>query len=152
MTDSAIAWSAIGLLGPGIWIAALVGASGVIAALMPRFGRFAVAVPTVRSSHSTLTPQWGGLAVVSATITVAALAIFLSPRFGAETVSQTIVVLLAAVLMVALGVVDDLRNLAPPYKLAVQAVAVTLVIVALPDDMRVLPFVPLWLEQALLFL
>jgi UDP-N-acetylmuramyl pentapeptide phosphotransferase/UDP-N-acetylglucosamine-1-phosphate transferase len=54
--------------------------------------------------------------------------------------------------MVALGVVDDLRNLAPPYKLAVQAVAVTLVIVALPDDMRVLPFVPLWLEQVLLFL
>jgi UDP-N-acetylmuramyl pentapeptide phosphotransferase/UDP-N-acetylglucosamine-1-phosphate transferase len=118
---------------------------------MPRFGRFAVAVPTVRSSHSTLTPQWGGLAVVSATITVAALAIFLSPRFGAETVSQMIVVLLAAVLMIALGVVDDLRNLAPLYKLAVQAVAVTLVIVALPDDMRVLPFVPLWLEQVLLF-
>jgi len=39
MTDSASAWSAIGLLGPGIWIAALVGASGVIAALMPLFGR-----------------------------------------------------------------------------------------------------------------
>ena len=152
MTESVNAWHVIGLLGPGIWIVALVAVSGLIVALMPVFGRFALAVPTARSSHSALTPQWGGLAVVGATMGVTALVMLLSTRFGAEVVSQTFLVLLAALLLAALGVVDDLRNLRPVYKLAAQAVAVLLVIAALPDHMRVLPFAPLWLEHALLFL
>jgi UDP-N-acetylmuramyl pentapeptide phosphotransferase/UDP-N-acetylglucosamine-1-phosphate transferase len=152
MSDSANAWQAVGLVAPCIWIAALVGASGLIAALMPVFGRFALAVPTARSSHSSLTPQWGGLAVVSATMGIAVLVMLLSPRFAAETVSQTFLVLCAAALMVALGVIDDMRNLAPAYKLVVQAVAVLMVLAALPEDMRVLPFTPLWLERALVFL
>jgi UDP-N-acetylmuramyl pentapeptide phosphotransferase/UDP-N-acetylglucosamine-1-phosphate transferase len=152
MTDGANGWHAVGLLGPVIWICAFLAASGLIAVLMPLFGRFAVAVPTARSSHSALTPQWGGLAVISATIGVAALAIVLPPRFGAEATAQFTQVLLAAVLMAVLGVVDDVRNLAPTYKLVVQAIAIALVIAALPDDIRVLPFLPHWLERALLFL
>jgi UDP-N-acetylmuramyl pentapeptide phosphotransferase/UDP-N-acetylglucosamine-1-phosphate transferase len=151
MTDGANGWHAVGLLGPVIWICAFLAASGLIAVLMPLFGRFAVAVPTARSSHSALTPQWGGLAVISATIGVAALVVFLSPRFGAEATAQISQVLLAAGLMAALGVVDDVRNLPPAYKLVVQAIAVVLVIAALPDDMHVLPFLPHWLERALLF-
>ncbi len=152
MTDQVNAWHAVGLLAPGIWIAALVAASGLIGALMPRFGRFAVAVPTARSSHSALTPQWGGLAVVAATIGVAAVAILLAPQFGPQTARGALIVLLSALLMGALGVVDDMHNLAPASKLAIQAVAIVLVIAALPGDMRILPLVPTWAERGLLFL
>jgi UDP-N-acetylmuramyl pentapeptide phosphotransferase/UDP-N-acetylglucosamine-1-phosphate transferase len=152
MSGSADAWRVVGLLAPGIWIGALAATTGLIALLMPLFGRFAVAVPTARSSHSTLTPQWGGIAVITAAIGVSVLALLLSPRLGAEAIQQSMVVLLASVLMAALGVVDDLRNLPPAYKLVVQAVAVVMVMTALPDAMRVVPFLPLWLERALLFL
>jgi len=151
MNEFANAWAVVGVFGPGIWIAALVAASALIATFLPVFGRFALAVPTVRSSHSTSTPQWGGLAVVCATIGMVALVVLLSPRFAADAVLQTELVLLAAVLMVALGIVDDMLNITPVYKLVVQAVALVVVIAALPNDMRVLPFLPLWLEHVLLF-
>jgi UDP-N-acetylmuramyl pentapeptide phosphotransferase/UDP-N-acetylglucosamine-1-phosphate transferase len=144
-------WQTVGLLAPAIWIAALVAASTLIVTLMPVFGRFAVAVPTARSSHSGLTPQWGGLAVVGATTGVTALVMLLTPQFGVAAVSQTLLVLLAALMLAALGIVDDLRSLAPAAKLVVQAVAVLMVLAALPDDLRVVPFLPLWLERAFLF-
>jgi UDP-N-acetylmuramyl pentapeptide phosphotransferase/UDP-N-acetylglucosamine-1-phosphate transferase len=152
MTDLGEAWHSVGLIAPLIWIAALVSASGLIAALMPRFRRFAVAVPTARSSHSALTPQWGGIAVVAATIGVAALVALLAPQLGSGARQATYVVLLAALLMGALGVVDDMHNLAPGLKLLAQAVAVVLVIAALPGDLRILPFLPVSMERGLLFL
>jgi UDP-N-acetylmuramyl pentapeptide phosphotransferase/UDP-N-acetylglucosamine-1-phosphate transferase len=151
MSTPANAWAVVGMLAPGVWIAALVAASTLIATLMPVFGRFALAVPTARSSHSAATPQWGGLAVVTATIATAALVILLSPRFGAAAVSQTGLVLLAALLMAVLGIVDDMRNISPAYKLVVQAIAILMVLAALPHEARILSLLPLWLERALVF-
>jgi UDP-N-acetylmuramyl pentapeptide phosphotransferase/UDP-N-acetylglucosamine-1-phosphate transferase len=150
MIEPVSAWHAVGRLGPGVWIAALIVSSGLIATFLPLFRRFAVAEPTVRSSHSGLTPQWGGLAVITATIAATGLAILLSPRIGADAVQQMITVLFATALMGGLGVVDDLRNLPPAYKLVVQTAAVAVVIAALSSDMRVLAFLPLWLELILL--
>jgi UDP-N-acetylmuramyl pentapeptide phosphotransferase/UDP-N-acetylglucosamine-1-phosphate transferase len=151
MIDLSSTWNSIGLLAPGVWIAALVVSSGLIAMLFPVFGRFALAVPTERSSHNTSTPQWGGLAVVTATVGITATALLFPPRLGVEAASQTSVVLLGATLLWALGVVDDLRPLAPALKFIVQAMAVFVVLAALPEGLRVVPFAPLWLERVLLF-
>jgi UDP-N-acetylmuramyl pentapeptide phosphotransferase/UDP-N-acetylglucosamine-1-phosphate transferase len=54
--------------------------------------------------------------------------------------------------MGALGIVDDMYNLAPGAKLVVQAIAVVMVLAALPEGMRLLPFLPQWAEHTLLFL
>jgi UDP-N-acetylmuramyl pentapeptide phosphotransferase/UDP-N-acetylglucosamine-1-phosphate transferase len=150
MTDGAHAWHTIGPLGPAIWISALMAAAVLIVLLSPLFGRFALAVPTARSSHRALTPQWGGLAVIAATVGVTAVAILVSPQFGAETIERTGLVLIAALLLALVGAVDDMQNLGAASKLVVQTVAVLLMIAALPADMRVLPILPGWLERGLL--
>jgi UDP-N-acetylmuramyl pentapeptide phosphotransferase/UDP-N-acetylglucosamine-1-phosphate transferase len=152
MTDDADAWHTVGSLGPAIWIAGLTASAVLIVLLRPLFGRFALAVPTARSSHRALTPQWGGLAVVAATVGVTALAVLASPQFGAETIERTGLVLLAALLLAVVGAVDDMHDLGAASKLMAQAVAVLLVIAALPADMRVLPGLPEWFERGLLLL
>jgi UDP-N-acetylmuramyl pentapeptide phosphotransferase/UDP-N-acetylglucosamine-1-phosphate transferase len=61
-------------------------------------------------------------------------------------------VILAALLLGALGIVDDMYNLAPGAKLVVQGIAVVMVLSALPGGMRLLPFLPQWAEHSVLFL
>jgi UDP-N-acetylmuramyl pentapeptide phosphotransferase/UDP-N-acetylglucosamine-1-phosphate transferase len=152
MTDTADAWRIVGFLGPAIVVGALAATALLIVLLTPLFGRFALAVPNSRSSHRSLTPQWGGLAVVAATAGVTALVISTSSQFGAGAGSRTWLVLVAALLLAVVGAVDDIRNLSAASKLIAQAAAVVLVIAALPGDMHILPALPQWLERALLFL
>ena len=59
--------------------------------------------------------------------------------------------LLAALLLVLLGAADDHYHLGPVSKLAVQAAAVALMLTALPQELRALPFLPAWLERGVLF-
>jgi UDP-N-acetylmuramyl pentapeptide phosphotransferase/UDP-N-acetylglucosamine-1-phosphate transferase len=143
-------WRMLGISGPAIWLTALLLTVSLIVLASPLFGRFALAVPNERSSHGVATPQWGGLAVVFATMAVTVLAMVLAPNHASATVSQMFLVILAALFLTALGVVDDLRSLGPGAKLAVQAIAVLMVLAALPDGMRVLPFLPHWAERAML--
>jgi len=150
MTVGAHAWHIIGPLGPAIWISALMAAAVLIVLLSPFFARFALAVPTARSSHRALTPQWGGLPVVAATVGVTAVAILVAPQFGTETIERTGLVLFAALLLALVGAVDDMQNLGAVSKLVIQTVAVMLMIAALPADMRILPILPGWLERGLL--
>jgi len=152
MIDRADAWHVVGLLGPAIWVAALLAAALLILLLRPLFGGFALAVPTPRSSHQTPTPQWGGLAVVAAVVGVTLLVLLAFPQFGADAMERVSLVLLAAVLLAIVGAVDDMRNLGAMPKLAAQAVAVALMLAALPAGMRILPFLPAWLEYAVLLL
>lgn len=134
-------------MAPVIWGGALVACTLLIRVLMPVFRNVALAVPTQRSSHHTPTPQWGGLAISAATIGVTALALSISGLGG----NGLAWVLLAALLLVVLGGVDDLRHLGAGVKLAVQAAAVALILAALPEHLRALPFLPMWAERALLF-
>lgn len=150
MSDSANAWHAVGLLGPAIVLASLIASAGLILLLKPLFGRFALAVPTARSSHRSLTPQWGGLAVVAAALGVACVVLSLSPQIGTEAVTRAYQVLLAALLLVGIGLVDDMRHLSPAPKFLVQAIAMVLVIAALPEGLRIVPPLPWWLERALM--
>lgn len=151
MTEAADAWHIVGNLAPLIWLASLALCALPIAVLMPLFRNFALAVPTSRSSHGAPTPQWGGLAVVGATLAVAA-PVWLSPQLlGSHTGADAYLVLLGALLLVVLGAADDMLNLAAVTKLVAQTVAIIVMLAALPDDMRILPLVPQAIERGLLF-
>jgi UDP-N-acetylmuramyl pentapeptide phosphotransferase/UDP-N-acetylglucosamine-1-phosphate transferase len=146
MPDPA-AWAIVEYLGPVVWLAALLACSLLILVLTPVLRNAAMAALTHRSSHAKPTPQWGGLAITSATLGVTLLALY---GFGADARSGTLIVCLAALMLLVLGAVDDLFHVEPKVKLIAQAVAVGLMLAALPDDLRALPFLPLWLERAIL--
>ena len=74
MIENSDAWRNSVLLSPLIVLASLIATAGLIMLLFPLFRRFALAVPTHRSSHKALTPQWGGLPVVVVTVIAAAIA------------------------------------------------------------------------------
>ncbi len=151
MTDTANAWQVVGGLGPLVPIASLAVSSLLIVLLMPIFRRFALAVPTARSSHKAVTPQWGGLAVVASTLGVTVLALLWSSPFPAGANGRIGVVLGAALLLAVVGAIDDVRHLSAAPKLVAQAVAILLVIAALPAGMRVCPLLLLPIERMLLF-
>ena len=152
MTAGAGAWHVWLLLaGPLVAAAAALSAT-LIVVLLSVLRRYALARPNARSSHREPTPQGGGLAVIGATIVVAASGLLASAQFSREDFPQLAAVLAATGLMAAVGAVDDLRGLGAGPKFLLQAIAVTAVIAALPEDMRVLPFVPFWWERVLLAL
>jgi UDP-N-acetylmuramyl pentapeptide phosphotransferase/UDP-N-acetylglucosamine-1-phosphate transferase len=151
MPDTADAWRIVGNLAPVIWLGALAASALLILALMPVFRNFALAVPTDRSSHRAPTPQWGGLAISSAVLGVTAVAVLASGVFDGGPRSDVLLVLLAALIMVLLGAVDDHYDLGAPGKFAVQALAIAVMLTAVPDNLRALPFIPAWLEHTALF-
>jgi UDP-N-acetylmuramyl pentapeptide phosphotransferase/UDP-N-acetylglucosamine-1-phosphate transferase len=58
----------------------------------------------------------------------------------------------AAVLLAAVGAGDDIFHIPVGPRLILQVVAVGLVLAALPDDARVIPQLPWWLERAALLI
>jgi UDP-N-acetylmuramyl pentapeptide phosphotransferase/UDP-N-acetylglucosamine-1-phosphate transferase len=152
MPDSPGAWSIIGILSPAIWLGALIVSALLILAFFPLFRNFALAEPNHRSSHTVPTPQWGGLAIVLATLGAIAVAAWASPVFGATQHATLLLLVLATLLLMLLGAADDLNNLGHWVKLGVQGAAVALMLIAVPDDLRALPMLPFWLERGLLFI
>jgi UDP-N-acetylmuramyl pentapeptide phosphotransferase/UDP-N-acetylglucosamine-1-phosphate transferase len=135
--------------------AAIVAAAALVSAVLiivlrPLLKRYALARPNARSSHQVPTPQGGGFAVIAATIAVS-LGMLFSASGEAGTVPLAI--LFAAVILIAIvGVIADIH---PDYvvpRFVLQALAVAAVIFALPDELRVAPFLPWWIERALLVL
>ena len=123
----------------------------LIVALLPWLKRYALAKPNARSSHRTPTPQGAGIAVIAATIGAAgvALAIF---SLGASPDLNLLKVVAAALLMTCLGAFDDIRPLPPGLRLTLQAVVVAGIIYTLPDQLRVVPLLPWWVERLLLLI
>jgi len=133
--------------------AAIVGLSalvcvGLIVMLHPLLQRYALAKPNARSSHRAPTPQGGGIAVIAATLTASAVGLVI---FGAPLTAPLVTALAAVMVMACLGVADDVRPLGVTPRLLLQALAVAAVIYALPNELRVVPILPFWLERGLLF-
>jgi UDP-N-acetylmuramyl pentapeptide phosphotransferase/UDP-N-acetylglucosamine-1-phosphate transferase len=133
------------------FVLAAVIAVAIIVAIRPWLQRIALAKPNARSSHREPTPQGGGIAVIAATIIAAAGALFLSASAASAPVS--LLPLLAAVIVIAaVGAADDIRPIGVTPRFVLQAFSVALVIFALPDELRVAPFAPIWIERLLLVL
>jgi UDP-N-acetylmuramyl pentapeptide phosphotransferase/UDP-N-acetylglucosamine-1-phosphate transferase len=130
-----------------VFLVAAAASAGLILLLKPALARYALARPNARSSHKIPTPQGGGIAVVAATfsgvVAGAALAAIAPDPLLALWPLAVAVVLLAGV-----GACDDIFHMPVGPRLVLQFVAVALVLAALPDDARVIPQLPWWLERA----
>ena len=122
--------------------------AGLIVVLLPALRRHALARPNARSSHAEPTPQGGGIAVVVATAIVALAAVTLTAPPGERV--QLVWVIGAAALIGAVGAVGDVRAMPVLPRLALQALAVAIVIAALPAELRIVPPLPWLFERALL--
>jgi UDP-N-acetylmuramyl pentapeptide phosphotransferase/UDP-N-acetylglucosamine-1-phosphate transferase len=142
---------------PGWTLAiALLVASAALTALLivllrPWLLRYAMARPNARSSHRIPTPQGGGIAVIAAVSTVLAAVWLLIPGLFANA-GHLAAIVAAAVGLALVGAVDDIRPLDPGPRLALQAVAVVVVLTALPAELRVVQILPWWAERALMAL
>jgi UDP-N-acetylmuramyl pentapeptide phosphotransferase/UDP-N-acetylglucosamine-1-phosphate transferase len=119
--------------------------------LAPLLARYALAPPNARSSHKVPTPQGGGIAVV--------VAVFLAVPAGAAFRAIEPAALLAlwplaaaVALLAATGACDDVRHLPVGPRFVLQLVAVAAVLAVLPDDARVVPLLPWWIERAALLI
>lgn len=142
------------VLNPQLLPLAILAGAAISAALIfvlrPLLVRYALARPNARSSHRAPTPQGGGIAVVAATILVAAAVVALVPSLAANPAPLALVFGCTIVLAVV-GAVDDIRPLTPLVRLILQGAAVLVVLAALPPQLHLFPIVPWWLERALLF-
>ncbi len=127
--------------------------SGVLIVLMrPLLQRYALARPNARSSHSIPTPQGGGIAVVIAILGLAIIVVLATNVFSPDDSSRLWRVFAATALIAVVGAIDDIRTIAIAPRLLLQTVAVAAVIAALPSDLQVVPYLPWWIERALLLL
>ncbi|WP_407155627.1 MraY family glycosyltransferase [Bradyrhizobium sp. STM 3557] len=127
-------------------LAAAIVCAGLIVLLRPLLQRYALARPNARSSHKVPTPQGAGIAVIAATLLIGG-------AFAVLTDLRLPVMLLVAVPLIALvGLVDDIRPIPALPRLLLQAVAVGMVVFTAPDDLRIVPVLPLALERGLVLL
>ena len=110
---------------------------------MPLLQRYALARPNARSSHRIPTPQGAGIAVVAATLLVAA-----AWTYGAIPPA----LIGSAVLIAMVGLVDDIRPLPVLVRLVLQAAAVAAVVFTAPETARIVPALPFALERGLILL
>jgi UDP-N-acetylmuramyl pentapeptide phosphotransferase/UDP-N-acetylglucosamine-1-phosphate transferase len=124
----------------------------LIVLLRPWLLRHAIARPNARSSHHTPVAQGGGIAVVLAALALTGAAIFLWPDLSPGQTESFLTVSAAAILLTILGAFDDMHSLPATVRLIAQCVAVGAVVIAIPNDMRVLPQLPWWMDRACLLI
>jgi UDP-N-acetylmuramyl pentapeptide phosphotransferase/UDP-N-acetylglucosamine-1-phosphate transferase len=138
------------ILGPVAVIAFLVSWQLILLA-RPWLARHALARPNARSSHIKPTPQGGGGPVVVAGLAVTWVALALAPDPLRDQALPMAALTAAALLLAAIGIIDDLRALPAAPRLAMQCIAVGMVVACLPGELRIMPAVPWPIERACLF-
>src|ERR1700738_3862324 len=123
-----------------------------IVLLRPWLASHAVARPNLRSSHFAPVPQGGGIGVVIAALAVTAGAILLERHLARGQMEEFVFVSAAALLLMVVGAMDDMRALPATARLLVQCAAVAAVVLALPEQVRVLPELPWWFDRACLLI
>jgi len=125
-------------------LAAALLCAALIMLLRPLLQRYALARPNARSSHVVPTPQGAGIAVIAATVSVAAAYAI------AMNIEIPALLFVAVLFLAAVGFADDIRPIQVLPRLVLQAIAVGIVVFAAPADLRIVPAVPILLERALL--
>lgn len=128
----------LGESGVGGFVGALVGALLIALALTPMVARYArwrglVVKPRADRWHRQPTPVLGGLAMVLAVLLVLAVALPQTPAFA------VLIVCLAGAC--ALGLLDDIRRLAPTTKLVGEVMIASLLVVS-GVHVELVPFAP----------
>lgn len=118
----------------------------LIVLLLPLLKRYAMARPNARSSHTIPTSQGGGIAVIAATIIVSGIALYFLPA-GTATALRLPIILAAAVLIAGVGALADVHPENVAWRLLLQTLGITAVVVVLPPELRVLPILPLPAER-----
>lgn len=121
----------------------------ITGAIRPLLLRHALASPNARSSHRIPTPQGAGIAVIAATLIVAAAVFTFN---GAADMKIPVTVFGATLFIAIVGFADDLHSIPVLPRLLLQGLAVAAVIFTAPEDLRVVPACPLWIERGLLLL
>jgi UDP-N-acetylmuramyl pentapeptide phosphotransferase/UDP-N-acetylglucosamine-1-phosphate transferase len=122
------------------------------AAMKPWLGRHATVYPNARSSHPIPTPQGGGVAVVLAILITSFGAFSFSAALPRELLIHAAAVAIAALGLMVVGLLDDIRGLPIGLRLAAQAIAVGTVVATLPSEVRIAPdHLSLAMERGLLF-
>src|SRR5262245_59480876 len=133
-------------------------AAAVLAALLsgvliwvtrPLLVRIALAKPNARSSHRIPTPQGGGIAVIAATLIAAVTVIAFA---GTAEMKIPAIVFGATLFIAAVGFADDINSIPVVPRLLLQGLAVIAVIFAAPENLRIVPACPFWIERGLLLL
>jgi UDP-N-acetylmuramyl pentapeptide phosphotransferase/UDP-N-acetylglucosamine-1-phosphate transferase len=143
--------AANGILAAVAILAGLISA-GLIVALMPLLKAYALARPNARSSHREPTPQGGGIAVIVAALLAAWVGVSLADTSATGAPGDFLALTIAALALAATGAVDDIRPLPVWLRLALQAIAVGLVLAFIPAEARIIPDLPWWIERAGLLL
>jgi UDP-N-acetylmuramyl pentapeptide phosphotransferase/UDP-N-acetylglucosamine-1-phosphate transferase len=136
-------------LGIVVAVTAMISAA-MILALLPALQRYALAHPNARSSHRSPTPQGGGIAVIAASLGVAAVAIVIIPGDPALSMNSLWALFAATAFIAVVGMVDDMRTIEVAPRLLLQALALVVVLASMPAELRVLPMLPWWVERAVL--
>ena len=131
----------------GIPILAAALCAGTLVLLLPWLKSYALVRPVNRSLHREPTPQGGGLGIVLSTFATAWLAASASEALPQGALASLSALTAAAALLTLVGLLDDMRGLSPAPRLFVQCLAVGLIIVTLPADMRLISALPLWTER-----
>jgi UDP-N-acetylmuramyl pentapeptide phosphotransferase/UDP-N-acetylglucosamine-1-phosphate transferase len=133
-------------------IAAVAGAVsyGLIVILGASFARYALAQPNARSSHKQPTPQGGGIAVIGAAIVV--IGGGLLAGMDVNDIYRLGTVFCAVILLALVGAADDVRPLGAAPRLVLQIAAAILVIATVPFELRIVQWLPFWLERGFLLL
>jgi UDP-N-acetylmuramyl pentapeptide phosphotransferase/UDP-N-acetylglucosamine-1-phosphate transferase len=115
----------------------------------PLLLRYAMARPNARSSHRIPTPQGAGIAVIAATLIVAGAVILFA---GAADMKIPVAVFGATLFIATVGFADDVKFIPVLPRLVLQGLAVAAIIFTAPDDLRIIPACPLWIERTLALL
>lgn len=120
--------------------------------LRPLLVKYALARPNARSSHTSPTPQGGGIAVLLGTFGAVAVMILLVDM-SASQIRIFGVVAGAGITLGALGAWDDIRPLPALFRLVAQTLIVLAVVILAVPDITLLPAIlPSAVERALVIL
>jgi UDP-N-acetylmuramyl pentapeptide phosphotransferase/UDP-N-acetylglucosamine-1-phosphate transferase len=125
---------------------------GIILVLRPWLQRYLLAHPNSRSSHHQSTPQGGGIAVIAAAMAVTASAAAVGLYEPAFDPASLPLVFAATAFITLVGMADDLWTIEVAPRLLLQTLAIGLMLASLPEQLRVVPILPWWIERSLLLL